>query len=175
MKTPVASIRNLLVVVLVIALECYLIQYCLVDESYFPYKGWPLWFQVAFAGSLPMAGSVVVGGVSLLPWRKGARPFLTGFVLSGAFALVAMLALSLIFPRDWFTPIYRTSHDVWWKLYLSYHYTFGLSRTEYLFAAEMVSFTVLFTIPELLIALTGGLLARRISARSSRRSFFSGA
>ena len=96
-------------------------------------------------------------------WRgrgHGSRPFLTGFVLSGAFAMVALLALSLVFPRDWFTPIYRTAHDFWWKLYLRDHYTFGLSRQDYLFAAEMVLYTVLFTIPEVLIAVAGGLLAR---------------
>ena len=103
-----------------------------------------------------MANAVVVGGAVLLPWRKGSRPFLTGFVLSGALALSALLALSLVFPRDWFTPIIVTAHDFWWKLYLSYHYTFGLSRKDYLFAAEMVFYTVLFTIPELLIAVTGG-------------------
>ena len=94
MRTPVASIRNLLVVVLVIAPDLYLIQYCLDDDSYFPYKGWPLWFQVAFSGSLPMANAVVVGGAVLLPWRKGSRPFLTGFVLAGAFALAVLLRAS---------------------------------------------------------------------------------
>jgi hypothetical protein len=173
MRTPVASIRNLLVVVLVIALDCYLIQYCLDDDSYLPYEGLPLWFRVGFAGSLPMANAVVVGGALILPWRKGSRPLLAGFVLAGAFALAALLALSLVLPKDWFTPIYLTAHDSWWKLYLDYHYTFGLSRKDYLFTAEMVLFTVLFTIPEFLIAMTGGLLALwssrggRVSGRES--------
>ena len=62
-NAPVASIRNLLVVVLVIALDCYLIQYCLADETYFPYAGWPLLFRAGFAGSLPMASAVVIGAI----------------------------------------------------------------------------------------------------------------
>ena len=160
---PIASIRNLLIVVLVIALDCYLIQYCLVNDAYLPFEGWPLLFRVGFAGSLPMMSAVVAGGFLLLPWRQGEGSFLTGFVLSGALGLFAILTLALVFPWGWLTPLYRAAHDFWWKIYLNDHYTFGLSHKEYLFAAEMVFFTVLFTIPELLIALTGGLVGRRFS------------
>jgi hypothetical protein len=71
-----------------------------------------------------------------------------------------MMGLSLVLPRDWFPPVYRYAHDLWWTFYLRDHYTFGLSRKDYLFAAQMVLFTGLFTIPELLIAATGGLVAR---------------
>jgi hypothetical protein len=168
-KKPVSSIRNLLVVVLVIAIDCSLIQYCLADESYFPYSGWPLWFRVAFAGSLPMASAVVIGGFTILARRKRGWPFLSGFVLSGAFALFALMGLALVLPPDWFTPVFRVAHDFWWKLYLQYHFTFGLSRKDYLFAAEMVLFTALFTVPELLTAVAGGLLSRSFSRGSLER------
>src|SRR5215208_3153721 len=113
MGRPVASVRNMSVVVLAFALDLYLIQYCLADENFFPYAGYPLWFRVGFAGSLPMATGVVIGGFLVLPARGSESPFLTGFILSGAFALFAMLGFSLVLPRDWFTPVYRSAHDLW--------------------------------------------------------------
>src|SRR4051794_5688631 len=75
---PVSSIRNIHVVVLVIAIDCSLIRYCLADELYFPYYGWPLWFRVAFAGSLPMASAVAICGFMILARCKRGWPFLSG-------------------------------------------------------------------------------------------------
>ena len=177
MKTSVASVRNLIVVVLVIALDFHLVRNGLVNVpsilhngwplwihvGFFGYESWPVWFRAGFVGSLPMANAVLVGGAVLLPWHKGSRPFLTGFVLTGAFAMFALLALCLVLPSEWFATIYLGAYDFWFKLYLSYRDTLGLYQKEYFLAAELVLYTVLFAIPELLIAVTGGLMARRSS------------
>lgn len=109
-----------------------------------------------------MGTSLVIGGFLLISHRASERPFLAGFVVFGALALFAMLGVSLVIPWGWFTTYYRSASNLWWKLYLQDHYTFGLSRKDYLLAAQMVFFTLLFSVPELLVAVTGGAAARSI-------------
>ena len=75
--------------------------------------------------------------------------------------MFAMMGLSLLLPGDWFKPLYRYAHDLYWKFYPKL--TFGLSHQDYFLAAQVVLFTSLFTIPEFLVATTGGLLARRFA------------
>jgi hypothetical protein len=115
-----ATIRNLMVVVLVACIDGGLIHDCLTDNSYFPFYYWPQLFRFVFAGSVPMLSAVVVAGAFALPGRGPARPFLSGFTLAGTLAFFTLLGLGLVVPWDWFVPLYREEQSLAWDWYIAY-------------------------------------------------------
>jgi hypothetical protein len=106
---------------------------------------------------------VVIGAVLGVPGRGAGRPFLTGFVIAGLLALVVVPGLALVTPWEWFIPLFRWTNEETWKLYRDYALGPRLQYKVFFDASTVAVFTALFTLPELLIALTGGLLVRMSS------------
>ena len=158
MKASAASIRNLLVVVLVLAADFSLIH-GLSDSILPPFIRWPLLFRLGFFASLPMANAVVVGGSVILSRGGQRRAFLTGFVLSGAVALAVLLALAAAAPEVGGLGFHHLSH--WLFRWLIRQGWVRLSSGQAETICTLAILVVLFVIPELLIAAAGGVVARR--------------
>jgi hypothetical protein len=158
MKAPAASIRNLLVVVLVLAADFSLIH-DLSDSILPPYIRWPPLFRLGFLASLPMANAVVVGGSVILSRGGQRRAFLTGFVLSGVVAVAVLLALAVAAPDVWGLGLHRFPD--WLFRWLIRQGWARLSFGQAEIICALTNLAVLFVIPELLIATAGGLVARR--------------
>jgi hypothetical protein len=154
----VATIRNLLVIVLVVCIDGSLIYDCLTDESYFPYDHWPTLFRFVFAGSVPMLSAVVVVGAMALPGRGRVHTSLVGFTLLGAFAIFSLMGLALVVPWEWFVPLFRGVRGSSYSWYRAYFHK--MKYRDFLFALDMALFITLFTTPELVIALVGAWLGR---------------
>jgi hypothetical protein len=166
MKTPAGSIRNLLVIISVIAADCSLVHNCLADESYLPFDGWPAAFRLGFFGSAIMANLEVVGGSMLLPRPGDGRPFLTGFVIAGAVSILVVQGIAAVIPHAWCIPLARAINTHAAKIHPSLG--FGLTFSDFLEVSFFFTFSVLILLPELLIASMGGLLARRLAGRAPR-------
>jgi hypothetical protein len=162
----VATIRNLLVLVLVISIDSALVHDYLGDSSHFPYLYWPILFRLAFAGSILMLSTVVLTGSMALPGRGHGKPFLIGFTLSGAFAIFALLGLALVVPWEWFIQLYREVHQFSYIYY--YKYLNKLRIRDFQLLVDLLLFTAIFTSPQLLIGVTGGFFARRFAASRVR-------
>ena len=161
MKTPAASIRNLLVVVSVIAADCGLVHDYLADKSYLPFDGWPEAFRLGFFGSAIMANLVVVGGSMILPQRGDGRPFLAGFVVAGAASILVVQGVASVTPHHWCIPLYRAINAQAARLHP--RLGLGIPFSNLLDASFVLTFSGLIFLPELLIATTGGLVARRLA------------
>jgi hypothetical protein len=162
LPAPLFSVRNLIAVVGVIAIDFALVHDLIIDKTYIPFRAWGALAALGFTGSLPAASAVAIAGVLTLPRRGRGRPFLTGFALSGAVAVFALMGLAFLLPWDWFIPLYKRVNEDALKVYRYSGWIYERTRFS-LFndACEMTAFAVLFSVPELLIAVTGGLLARR--------------
>jgi hypothetical protein len=166
MKAPAASIRNLLVVVLVLSADFYLIRDRLDGDTPYPYFMWPVLFQFGFLGSLPMTNVVVIGGSLILSRGGERRAFLSGFVLVGAVAIAALLSLAVAIPYEWSRDLERFTSEI--TDWLNRRNWLNLSfRQQSYTIYRLAVFTVLLTIPEFLIATLGGVVARS-RTRSAR-------
>ncbi len=157
----VATVWDLMAVVLVATLDFHLIRHLYLVESIAPFDRLPVWTRVGYFGSLPFASAVVLCGPLGLRRRGRSRPLLARFALCGTLALCAVMGITLALPGDWLIPVYRTASDFWWRSYIADGHTFGLSRQGYLLAVEMASFAVLFSVPELLVGLAGVVVIER--------------
>jgi hypothetical protein len=158
MSMPFASISNLVIDIVVIAVDSGLAHDYLADDQYLPFDGLPTAFRLGFAGSALMANLVIIGGSILVPGRVAERPFLAGFVIAGAASILVVLGSTALTPHDW---VYWLSLRVnpraarlqrWLGPGLSYRSCLDLSY--------LISFGALNFLSELLIATAGGLVAR---------------
>jgi hypothetical protein len=166
MRTSSASIRSLFVVVLIVAVDCYLVHDWNDVGSLVHLHGWPLPFRLGYFGSALMANLVMFGGSILLPRRGDGRPFLTGFVVAGALSILVIPGLSLLLPWDWFIPLFKAINDQSWSIYRNSK--LGMSYSDFFEACISLVYGGLFFFPELLIATMGGLLAHRFARRTPR-------
>jgi hypothetical protein len=166
MKAPAASIRNLIVVVLVFSADFYLIHDRLDRDTPHPYFMWPDLFQFGFLGSLPMTNVVVIGGSLILSRGGERRAFLTGFVLAGAVAIAILLCLAVEMPYEWSHVLGRSTDVITAQLDRRNWLNLPFRQQSYTIH-RLAVFTVLFTIPEFLIATLGGVVARS-RTRSAR-------
>ena len=159
MRTPVATIRNLLVVVSLIAVDCGLVHDCLVDETYLPFEGWSAAFRFGWFGSVLMANLVVIGGSMVYPGRGDDRPFLGGFVLAGAASILVIQGIVAVIPNPWCIPWFRAINFQAARV----HPLLGLPSTALLDVSFVLGFGGPVFLAELLIATTSGLVARRLA------------
>jgi hypothetical protein len=160
-KPSFATIRNLIVIVSVVAVDCGLVHDCLVDESYLPYRGWSAAFGLGSFGSVLMGNLVVVGGSMILPRRGDGRPFLVGFVLLGAASILVVQGFAAVVPHAWCLPLARTINAQAARVHS--RLGLGIPFSDFLEVSIILTFSGLIFLPELLIASTGGLLARRLA------------
>jgi hypothetical protein len=95
--------------------------------------------------------------------RAGGTPFLAGFILAGTVAIpVVQIAVAML-PLGWFIPLARAINTQAARL----HSSLGpdVPMQGFLDASFVAAFGLMTFVPELLIALTGGLLARARSRR----------
>ena len=166
MKASAASIRNLLVVVLVLCADFYLVRDRFDKSGLCPYFAAPEAFQFGFLGSLLMTNLVVVGGSIILSRGGERRTFLAGFVLSGAVAIAALLLLSLAIPPGWLADFDKSTN--WIRRWMDRQRWIDLPYRHAQIILRLAGFTVLFTIPELLIATVGGCVVRSRARTVSR-------
>jgi hypothetical protein len=157
MKASAWSIRNLLVVILVLCADFYLIRDSFDLNFRYPYFGWPEAFQYGFLGSLPMTNLVVIGGSVILSKGGKRRAFLAGFVLAGAVGIAACLALSLAIPSEWSGFLDPSNPRV--TIWMRRHALLDSFDSQSAIVLRLAIATALFTIPEVLIALAGGYAA----------------
>jgi hypothetical protein len=147
-------IASIMVVVVIVALNLVAIRALLGFRS--------LLGELLILGALPMANVLAVG-LLIGRRRPGNRPFLLGFVPFGAMALTVFVAMTCSFPRE--LAILLTSVT----LYLVR--TIGPGRLLLIVLAQAFALVVMMVLPQVVIALIGGLLSRKfmIISRISRR------
>ena len=166
MSTPVASVRHLIVVVLLVAEDCSLIHDFLEKDGNVPYHGWPTLFRLGFFGSVLMANLVVLGGSMLIPRRDGGQPFLTGFVLAGIASILTIQGGAFLMPEAWFDPMIRHCYAGLRSIDRSYGHK--MNPRDFMKVAPFLCFGGLFFIAEFSTAMAVGLVAWR-AHRASRR------
>jgi hypothetical protein len=111
-------------------------------------------------GILPMANVLTVG-MLINQRRPGNRPFLLGFEVFGAMALILYIALAYCFDHGVETTYLRPLIDLLKK-------TIGQDRPNVFISVLYVGSMLMLGCPQLVFALIGGFLSRRIKAAITR-------
>jgi hypothetical protein len=156
-KVPRFKIAWLMVFVAIAALNFWVFRICYYD----------LWtndaatankIDVLYTGSIPMA-NILMLGILISLWRRGSRPFLLGFEILGAAALVVYITICILYCHEMVRPyLFRFQVPVF--------NTIGRSHAH----IPIFRFTaaVILVWPQMAFALLGGFLSRKF--RIVRRS-----
>jgi hypothetical protein len=114
-------------------------------------------------GALPMANVLVVATL-VAQQRSRNRPFLLGFAVSGAMVLTLFVAL-MILDESQDGPIYHYLS----VLYVPLEKAVGLDRPYVRIPLECSGVVGMFTVPQVAVALIGGVLSHRFKITVTRR------
>jgi hypothetical protein len=159
-RVPRFRIASIMVVVAIAALNLVAIRTLLGFRS--------LMGELLILGALPMANVLAVGLV-IGQRRPGNRPFLLGFVPFGAMALALYVAMATSFPREIVVSCLTQVSN-----YLEG--MIGAHRPLLVTAAQTFAYLLILGLPQVLLALIGGILSRRfmitfrITGRPNRTS-----
>lgn len=164
MSFPRVSIRTILFVVLLVAADLACLRFFAV-----PYA--PLGLVYGMVGILPMANLLAIAGYRSFSRRTLRRPFFLGFATS------AMLA-NLIWLNGWLAADERSlmAWNRWMTETLRGHPFFSSTSlligsgpaSQAVAFAYLISFIILATLPQLLLAISGGRAATHLAAASRR-------
>jgi hypothetical protein len=147
-KVPHIRIAQFMAVVALIALDCVLVREVAQSRFYSPFIEWCL------VGALPIPNVLALVIYCLVTQkRRELRAFLSGFAYFGAAAMVCSLALSWFFPEAARYPLRSALNPMFARMGSP-----DSSRPIFLAAAA-----ALVLLPQVAIALTGGLLISRFT------------
>jgi hypothetical protein len=153
-KLPRLSVNSVLAAVAVIAIDCMVTRS--IHSRPRPQVGD---LDSVILNSLPMANLLAVGIMLLLLRRARSGPFLLGFVGGGGMALIAYIGLAISKP-DSIAGLLEAIFDFLEE-------RSGLDMTPPSWATfEEVGSIALLSLPQVLVALAGGWLTRKIKGRS---------
>jgi hypothetical protein len=154
------SMRTLVLIVACVAVDCGVFRLALFKPT--------CGDGIGFIGALGFANVLVLAGYRLAQ-RRGRRPFLTGFVVSGAAALALFLGACMFVPWSWWHPLDGLLGDAVVSFpplrMLADSVDESPFAVEVFIAIAVAFFNAVVSTPLVLIAVTGGWL----SLRSSRR------
>ena len=152
MTMPRVSLRTMIALVSIIAADCAVLRY--VVSPGVPSQVW-----MGVMAVLPMTNLLAIA-LYLLSHHRGRRPFLIGFLASGLLAVLILVTCFLLTPRPWLRA-FETTIDAYLKTSPTYGElqrqvgTFVYAKGS-IIAIVQATMTVLFTPPQLLLALIGG-------------------
>jgi hypothetical protein len=163
-RRPRFTLATLSLLIAVLAVDFALIRQVVVSGGSF-------WTTFAI-GFLPMANALVLGLPRTLGSRGRRGPFLVGFEVVGWLATLAYLAACAIDPQAMMGRLTSFAQAV----IAASDLVLGSGRTQQLFTnslyvgvtAEVLVLAAFFTLPPLLLGLSGGAITRRLGRRSAR-------
>jgi len=158
MSLPRLSIRAMLFGVLLVAGNCAALRLL---GSYAP-----LGLGLGIYSSMPMSNIVAVAFYRALTSRTPRRPFLVGFGLSGALAVLLCFNLFLIADERQLADFLNWYIDKFVNYVQSFATITNRSCTIFSLLVNLILFVCLSVLLQMLVALSGGWIARRFAARS---------
>jgi hypothetical protein len=160
------SIRSIIFAVFLVAANCALLM---------PISGYcPLGYLFGVFGVLPMANILATACYQNLSRRTAGRPFFAGFALTGA--IVVALWFNVCMAADEYrltafnTWMNRTIFEISFLHDIANSINLPFAHDLFFLIVYLSFFTLLTTVPQLLLALFAGWVARRFfAALTSRR------
>jgi hypothetical protein len=160
MSIPQFSIRSIIFAVFLVAANCALLT---------PISGYcPLGFLFGVVGVLPMANILAIACYRNLSRRTLGRPFFAGFALTGALLVVVWFNVCMTADENRLTAfnrwMNRTVLGISFLHDIAYSIDIAILRDLFFLIVYVSFFTLLTAVPQLLLALFGGWVARRFTA-----------
>ena len=154
------SIRSVIFAVFLVAANLALLM---------PISGYcPLGYLFGVFGMLPMANILAIACYRKLSRRTAVRPFFTGFGLTAAFLVVLWFNLCMTADENQLTAfnrwMNRTILDISFLHDVANLIDIRILRDLFSLIMYLSLFTLLTAVPQLLLALSGGWVARRLTA-----------
>jgi hypothetical protein len=128
----------------------------------------PLGFLFGVFGMLPMFNILVIACYRNLSRRTAGRPFFAGFALSGAILVVVWFNGCMTVNEnrlgDFNAWINRTIHGISFLHHVADSMDIAIPRNLFFLIVYMTFFTLLTLVPQLLLSLFVGWIARRFTA-----------
>jgi hypothetical protein len=154
------SIRSILFAVFLIAADCALLK---------PIGGYcPLGFVFGVSGMLPMANILAIACYRNVSRGTAGRPYFAGFALTGAILIVVWFHVCMEAPDNrllaFNTWINRTIFGISFLHDVAISIDNVIPHDLFFFIVYVSFFTLMTAVPQLLIALIAGWVARRFAA-----------